>query len=64
MQSILYTYGGEARVESHKILSMVSSDDDVLVIYSDKGSHEETGVSTVPSLKWTGSFQEALFNPS
>ena len=28
MQNILYTYGGEARVESHKIFPMVSSDVD------------------------------------
>ena len=26
MQNILYTYGGEARVESHKIFPLVSSD--------------------------------------
>ena len=66
MQNILYTYGGEARVESHKILRMVSSDVDVLVIHGDEGSHEETseGVSTLPGRNWTGSFQEALVNPS
>ena len=51
MQSILYTYGHQARVEPHKILPMVSSDDDVLVIRSDKGPHEEIleRISTVPS---------------
>ena len=50
MQSILDIYGGQARVEPHKILPMVSSDVDVLVIRSDKQSHEETleGISTVP----------------
>ena len=51
---------------SHKILPMVLSDVDVLVIHGDEGSHEETseGVSTVPGRNWTGSFQEALVNPS
>ena len=53
-------------MESHKILRMVSSDVDVLVIHGDQGSHEETseGVSTLPGRNWTGSFQEALVNPS
>ena len=53
-------------MESHKILPMVWSDFDVLVIHGDEGSHEETsvGLSTVPGQNWTGSFQEALFNPS
>ena len=66
MQSILYIYGGEARVESHEILRMVSSDVDVLIIHGDEGSHKETsvGVSTVPGRNRTGSFQETLVNPS
>ena len=33
--------GGEARVESQKILLMVSSDVDVLFVHGDEGSHEE-----------------------
>ena len=41
MQSILDYHGGEARVDSHKILPMVSSDVDVLVVHGDEGSHEE-----------------------
>ena len=50
MQSFIYAYGGEACEELHKILPMVSSDNDVLVIHGDEGSHEETseGVTTVP----------------
>ena len=66
MQSVLYTYGGEARVGSHKILPMVSSDVDILVIHGDEGSHEEKseGVSTFPGRDRTGSFQETLNNPS
>ena len=55
MQSSLHNYGGDARVESHKILSMVSSEVDVLFIHGDEGSHEETskGVSTVPDRNWS-----------
>ena len=66
MQSIHYTYGGEIRLDSHKILPIVSSDIDVLVIHGDEGSHEETseGVLTNPGRNWTGSFEEALVNSS
>ena len=50
MQNIRYTYGGQARVEPHKFLPMVSSDIDVLVIRGDEGSHEEASEkkSTIP----------------
>ena len=53
-------------MESHKILPMVLSDIDVLVIHGDEGSDEETskGLSTVPGRNWTESFREALVNPS
>ena len=53
-------------MKSHKILPMVSSDVDVLVIHGDEGSHEETseGVSTVPGRDRAGSFQETLVYPS
>ena len=66
MQGILYTYGGEGSVESHKTLPMVSSDVDVLVVHGDEGSHEEAseGVSTVPGRDRAESFQEILANPS
>ena len=49
MKSIRYTYGGQARVEPHKFLPMVSSDIDVLVINGDEGSLEEASerISTV-----------------
>ena len=45
-----YTNGGPACMEPHKILPMVPSDIDVLVIRGDEGSHEETSerISTVP----------------
>ena len=58
MHTVLYTYGDEARVESHKILPMVI----VLVIHGNEGSHEETleGVSTVPGRDRNGSFQQTL----
>ena len=66
MQSILYTHGGEAREESHKILPMVSSDVDALVVHGDKGLHEEAPerVLTVPGRDRAGSFEETLANPS
>ena len=66
MQNILYTHGGEARVESHKILPIVSSEVDFLVVHGDRGSHEEASekVSTVPGRDRTGSFQETLDNLS
>ena len=50
MQGIRYTNGGQACMEQHKILLMVSSDIDVLVIRGDEGSHEQTSerISTVP----------------
>ena len=49
MQGILYTHGGEARAELHKILTTVSSDVDVLVVLGDEGPDEEPSerVSTV-----------------
>ena len=51
MQSILYTHGDEACVESHKILPNVSSGVDVMVVHGDEGSHEEASerVSTFSS---------------
>ena len=53
-------------MESHKILPMVSSDVDVLVVHGDEGSHEEASeiVSTVLGRDSAGSFQETLANPS
>ena len=65
MQGILYTYGGEARLESHEILPMVSNDVDVLVVHGDEGSYEEASVrvSTVPGRDRAGSFQDTLANP-
>ena len=41
MQGICHTNGSQARVESHQVLSVVSSDVDILVVYGDEGSHEE-----------------------
>ena len=52
MQGIRHTNGIQARMEPHKVLSVVSSDVDILVVHGDdEGSHEETpkGISTVPS---------------
>ena len=39
MQGIRYTNGGQACVEPHRVLPMVSNDIDVLVIRGDEGSH-------------------------
>ena len=42
MQSIRHTYGDRALMEPHKILPVVSSDIDVLVVYGDERPHEKT----------------------
>ena len=66
MQSIHHTNGGQARMEPHKFLSLVSSDVDILVVHGNEGSHEEIskGISTVPGRDRTGSFQETSADPS
>ena len=53
-------------MDSLKILAMVSSDVDVLVVHGDEESLEEAseGVSTVPGRDGFGSLQETLANPS
>ena len=45
-------------MEPHKVLSLVSSDVDILVVHGNEGSHEEIskGISTVPGRDRTGSF--------
>ena len=54
--------GGEARVESHEILFMVSSDADILAVHGDEESHEEATetISTVPSRDRARGLQETL----
>ena len=49
MIGICHTNGSQARMETHKVLYVVSSDVDILVVHSDEGSHEEIpkGISTV-----------------
>ena len=42
MQIICHTYGGQARMEPHKIRPVVSSDIDILVVYGDERPHEKT----------------------
>ena len=42
MQGIRHTYGDQARMEPHKILPVVSSDIDILVVYGDERPHEKT----------------------
>ena len=53
-------------MEPHKVLSLVSSDVDVLVIHGNEGSYEEIskGISTVPGRDRTGGFQETTADPS
>ena len=66
MQGIGHTNGSQARREPHLVLSMVSSDFDILVVNSDEGSHEEIseGISTVPGGNRPGSLQETSADPS
>ena len=56
----------EARVESHEILSMVSSDADAAAVYGDEESHEEASVriSKFPGRDRARSLQETLANSS
>ena len=41
MQGICHAYGGQARMESHKVLPVVLSDIDILVKYGDERPHEK-----------------------
>ena len=53
-------------MEPYKVLSLVSSDVDILVVHGNEGSHEEIskGISIVPGRDRTGSFQEISAGPS
>ena len=42
MQGIRHTYGGQARMEPHKVLSVVSSEIDILVVYGDERPYKKT----------------------
>ena len=55
MQSIRHTNGSQARVESHKVISVVSSDVDILAAHVDERSHKEIpkGTSIVRGLQKT-----------
>ena len=50
MRGIRHTNGGQTRMEPPKVLSLVSSDVDILVVHCNEGSYEEIskGISTVP----------------
>ena len=65
MQGICHTNGGQARMKPYKILSVVSSGFDILVVHGDEGPHEEVskGVSTIPGRNRTGSLQETSAHP-
>ena len=66
MQGIRHTNGSQARMEPHKVLSVVSSDVNILVVHGDERSHEEIseGISTVPGRYRTGCLQETSADPS
>ena len=53
-------------MEPRKILSVVSSDVDILVVHGDERSHEEIpeGVTTIPGRDRSGSLQETSADPS
>ena len=65
MQGIRHTNGSQARIEPHKVLSVVSSDVDVLAVHGDERSHEEIseGISTVPGRNRAGGLQETSADP-
>ena len=57
MQGIRHTNGSQTRMEPLKVLSLVSSDVDVLVIHGNEGPYEEISkiISTVPGRDRAGS---------
>ena len=65
MPGICHTDGGHARMEPHKVLPVVSSDTDILVVYGDERSHQKAseGKSTVPGRDKTGSLQKTFADP-
>ena len=66
MQGIRHTNGSQTLMEPLKVLSLVSSDVDVLAIHDNEGSYEEIseGISTVPGRDRAGGFQETSADPS
>ena len=66
MQGVRHTNGSQTRMEPLKVLSLVSSDVNVLVIHGNEGSYEELskGISRVPGRDRTGGLQETSAYPS
>ena len=66
MQVICHTNGSQTHMEPLDVLSLVSSDVDVLVIHGNEGSYEEIskGISTVPGRDRVGGLQETSADPS
>ena len=60
MQGIRHINGSQARMEPHKVLSVVSSDVNIMVVHGDERSHEELskGILIVPGTIRTRSLQE------
>ena len=65
MGGIRHTYGSQARMEPHKVLPVVSSDTDILVVYGDEVLYEETSekISAVPGGDRAGSLQKIFAEP-
>ena len=66
MQGNRHTNGSQTRMEPHKVLSLVASDVDILVIHGNEGSYKEIskGILTVPGRDRIGGFQETSADPS
>ena len=66
MQGICHSNGSQARIEPHKVLSVVSSDVNIFVVHSDERPHEEIpkGISTVTGGDRSGSLQDTSADPS
>ena len=66
MKGTCHTNGSQARMEPHKVLSLVLSDVNILVVHGDERSHEEIPKrkSTVPGGDRSGNLQETSADPS
>ena len=66
MQGVRHINGSQTRMEPLKVLSLVSSDVNFLVIHGNEGSYEEIskGISTFPGRDRTGGLQETSAVPS
>ena len=63
MQGIRHTNGSQTRMEPHKVLPLVSSDVDILVVHGNEGSYEEISKG-IEGRDRTEGFQETSAGPS